>query len=201
VGLSESLALQQALIVIGDAIAAADRGIGVRASLALRVVDEAGSLLLELDALALKNALVVVGLAVDSADRGVVARAVNTVVFIWAFAAALESNAAALSLALVEVGEAVGSAFGLVDLGAVIAVREVDVAEAVVALPDSLAVHQALIVISDAVSSADWNVRKSLRASALRQYSREQNRTDRKRFYQDVRHDYSFPLFKLWRDS
>lgn len=116
----------------------------------------------------MENALVVVGLVVDTANRSVVTGAVNTIVFIRAFAVALESNATALSVALVEIGEAINAAFGLVDLGTVIAVREIDIAETIVTLPDSLAMHQALVVVSNAISAADWDVSKRLGASARR---------------------------------
>lgn len=80
--LAESLAFQQAFIIIGDAVLAADWGISIRAGLAFRIVNEAGSLLGESITLALQDAHIVVGLFVASADGGVNAGAVHAVVFI-----------------------------------------------------------------------------------------------------------------------
>lgn len=140
VSLAESLASQKTLVVIGNAVFAADWSVGVGAALAFGIVDEARAFLLELDALALQNTLVVVSLIVDSANRSIIARAINAVVFIRAFAITLQGNATALTLAFVEVGLAINTAFGLVDLGAVLAVGVIDVTETVVTLPNSLAV-------------------------------------------------------------
>ena len=170
-GLTEAFALHQALIVVGDAVLSTNGGVSVRAGLALRVVNETSSLFFEFDSLALKNAFVVVGLAVDTTDRVVVPGTVAAVVFIRAFAVALKSNTAAFSLALVEVGEAINSAFRFVDFGAIIAVGFINVAETIVTLPNSLAVQQALVVVGDAIGAADWDVGECLGALARRQHT------------------------------
>ena len=165
--LAESLAFQQAFIIIGDAVLAADWGISIRAGLTFRIVNEAGSLLGESITLALQDAHIVVGLFVASADGGVNAGAVHAVVFIWAFTIALSCDSSALALTFVEVGLAVNAAFWDVNFGAVLTVGLVQVAETVVKLPDTLAVEEAFIVIGNSISTADGNVGESLRASTI----------------------------------
>lgn len=165
--LAEALAAHQTLIVISDAIFAANWLINIRAVFALRVVDEAGAVLLEDGSLALEDAHIVVGLLVGSADRVVVVRAVGAVVFIRALPTAFQGDAATLAETLIEVGPPVDAALGPVNLGAVLAIGGVQIAEPVVKLPDALAVEQALVVIGDPVGPADGNIGQGLRASTV----------------------------------
>ena len=110
-----------------------------------------------------------VSLLVGSTNRGVVARAVLAVVLVGALAVTFPSHTLALPLAFIEVGVAVHAALRLVNLWAVIAVGEVEVAKPVMELPNALALQEALVVVGDSVRAANGHVGQRLWTTAVGQ--------------------------------
>ena len=79
-------------------------------------------------------------MVVCSTDRCIIFGAIDAIVFIKAFAIALECDSAALTLAFIEVSLAINTAFWLIDLRAVLTVGLVKVTETIMELPDAFAV-------------------------------------------------------------
>jgi hypothetical protein len=136
----ESLALHQAGVVIGDAVEPTNGIVLISTFLASSVVDKTGSVADEFLPFALENATVLIGLLVGCADGFVVLWAGDAVVLNRAFSVAFPGDSLAFPEALILIGDAIVAAFRLVELRAVITVGVVVVAEAIVVLPDSLAV-------------------------------------------------------------